>query len=121
MRGHIQQRGKHSWRVKVFVGRDGSGVRRYVQRTVRGTRRDAEREFAQVVVEVDEGRHAARFEASDLSAREVARALGTSPAQLYRLLDPTNYTKSVRQLLSLLYVLACDVEVEVTERRRAAS
>jgi hypothetical protein len=34
MRGHSQQRGKHSWRVKVFVGRDDSGVRRYVQRTV---------------------------------------------------------------------------------------
>jgi hypothetical protein len=62
-----------------------------------------------------------RFEASDLSAREVARALGTSPAQLYRLLDPTNYTKSVRQLLSLLYVLGYDVDVEVTKRRRAAS
>ena len=63
----------------------------------------------------------ARFEASGLSAREIARALGTSPAQLYRLLEPTNYTKSVRQLLSLLYVLGCDVEVEVTQRRRAAS
>jgi integrase len=59
MRGHIQQRGKHSWRVKVIVGRDASGVRRYLQRTVRGTRRDAERELARVVVEVDEGRHAA--------------------------------------------------------------
>jgi hypothetical protein len=62
-----------------------------------------------------------RFEASDLSAREVARALGTSPTQLYRLLDPTNYTKSVRQLLSLLYVLGCDVAFEVTDRRRVAS
>ncbi len=59
MRGHIQQRGKNSWRVKVFVGRDADGVRRYVQRTVRGTRREAERELARVVVEVDEGRHAA--------------------------------------------------------------
>ena len=59
MRGHIQQRGKSSWRLKVFVGRDAAGVRRYVQRTVRGTRREAERELARVVVEVDEGRHAA--------------------------------------------------------------
>jgi ATP/maltotriose-dependent transcriptional regulator MalT len=58
MRGHIQQRGKASWRLKVFVGRDASGVRRYRQRTVRGTRREAERELARVVVEVDEGRHA---------------------------------------------------------------
>jgi hypothetical protein len=59
MRGHIQQRGKTSWRVKVFVGRDAAGGRRYVQRTVRGTRREAERELAPVVVEVDEWRRAA--------------------------------------------------------------
>ena len=38
----------------------------------------------------------AKFDASPLSAREVSRLLGTSPAQLYRLLDPTNYSKSLR-------------------------
>ena len=59
-----------------------------------------------------------RFEASGLSAREVSRWLGTSPAQLYRLLDPTNYSKSVRQLISLLYVLGCEVDVEVKERTK---
>jgi len=63
-----------------------------------------------------------RFEKSGLSTREVARSLGTSPTQLYRLLDPTNYTKSLRQLMALLHLLGCDVEVEVKERRdRAAS
>lgn len=61
----------------------------------------------------------ARFESSGLSAREVARRLNTSPTQLYRLLDPTNYSKSGRQLLSLLYVLGYDVEVEVKERKAA--
>jgi hypothetical protein len=60
-----------------------------------------------------------RFEASGLTVREVARWLGTSPAQLYRLLDPTNYAKSVRQLISLLYVLGCEVDVRVTERPRS--
>jgi hypothetical protein len=59
-----------------------------------------------------------RFEASGLSVREVARWLGTSPAQFYRLLDPTNYAKSMRQLVSLLYVLGCEVDVRVTERPR---
>lgn len=59
MRGHIQQRGKTSWRVKAYVGRDADGVRRYVERTVRGTRREAERELSRLLVEVDEGRHAA--------------------------------------------------------------
>lgn len=55
MREHIQQRGTDSWRVKVFVGRDPDGVRRYVERTVWGTRRAAERKVAaRVVVEVAE-------------------------------------------------------------------
>jgi hypothetical protein len=58
----------------------------------------------------------AKFEASDLSAREVARWLGTSPAQLYRLLDPANYSKSLRQLFSLLYLLGCEVDIEVKDR-----
>lgn len=57
-----------------------------------------------------------RFETSGLSAREVSHRLGTSPTQLYRLLDPTNYSKSVRQLISLLYVLGCEVDVEVRPR-----
>ena len=62
------------------------------------------------------------FENSGLSTREVARSLGTSPTQLYRLLDPTNYAKSVRQLMALLYLLGCDIDVEVKERpSRAAS
>jgi hypothetical protein len=64
-----------------------------------------------------------RYESSGLSAREISRWLGTSPAQLYRLLDPTNYSKSLRQLISLLYVLGCELEVEVKDRprRRLAS
>jgi hypothetical protein len=57
-----------------------------------------------------------RFEDSPLSAREVARRLGTSPAQLYRLLDPTNYTKSLRRVLSLLYVLGFEVELDIKAR-----
>jgi hypothetical protein len=51
-----------------------------------------------------------RIEESALSKREIIRRLGTSPAQLYRLLDPTNYRKSVDKLLALLQVLGCDVD-----------
>lgn len=43
-----------------------------------------------------------RLEASGLSVRDAAARIGTSPPQLYRLLDPTNYSKSARQLLALL-------------------
>lgn len=44
----------------------------------------------------------ARLDGTGLSVRQIADRLGTSPTQLYRLLDPTNYTKSARQLLALL-------------------
>lgn len=54
-----------------------------------------------------------RVEASPLSKREIIRRLGTSATQFYRLLDQTNYRKSVDQLLSLLHVLDCDVDLLV--------
>ena len=54
-----------------------------------------------------------RVEASALSKREIIRRLRTSATQFYRLLDQTNYRKSVDQLLSLLHVLDCDVDLQV--------
>jgi hypothetical protein len=57
-----------------------------------------------------------RVEESRLSKREMIRRLGTSPAQFYRLLDPTNYRKSVDQLLELLHVLDCRVELKFVSR-----
>src|SRR3990172_71853 len=60
-----------------------------------------------------------RVKASPLSKREIIRRLGTSTTQFYRLLDKKNYQKSVDQLLSLLHVLDCDVDLLV--RAKAAS
>ena len=54
-----------------------------------------------------------RVAASPLSKREIIRRLGTSAAQLYRLLDQTNYRKSVDRMLVLLSVLDCDVDLVV--------
>jgi hypothetical protein len=48
--------------------------------------------------------------------RDVAAALGTSPAQIYRLVDPTNYTKSFSQLIELLNYLGYDVDVSVSRK-----
>ena len=50
---------------------------------------------------------------SRLSRREIARRLGTSASQLYRLLDQTNDRKSIDQLLALLNVLDCDVDLVI--------
>ncbi len=57
-----------------------------------------------------------RIAATSLAKREIIRRLGTSPAQIYRLLDQTNYRKSVDQMFRLLQVLGCDVELVVREK-----
>lgn len=57
-----------------------------------------------------------RVRASKLSTREIIRRAGTSPAQFYRLLDQTNYRKTVDSLLVLFAVLDCDVTVDVRPR-----
>ena len=54
-----------------------------------------------------------RVDASPLSKREMIRRLGTSATQFYRLLDQTNYRKSIDKLLELLHVLDCDVDLVV--------
>ncbi len=59
------------------------------------------------------------LKASELSRREVARRLRTSVPQLYRILDTANKRKSIKQLVSLLHVLDCDVEVVVKEKPAA--
>lgn len=58
-----------------------------------------------------------RVDASPLSRREVIRRLGTSATQFYRLLDQTNYRKSIDQLLALLHVLDCEVDLTVRTKR----
>ena len=57
-----------------------------------------------------------RVDESPLSKREIIRRLGTSPAQFYRLLDQTNYRKSLDKVLFLLHVLDCDVDLVVRKK-----
>jgi hypothetical protein len=57
-----------------------------------------------------------RLDRSGIGIRQLARRLRTSPSQLYRLLDTTNYRKSVRQILSLLHALDCEVDLVVRDR-----
>ena len=56
-----------------------------------------------------------RIDTCGLSRREIMRRLGTSAAQLYRLLDPTNGRKSMNQMIALLRVLGCEVDVIVRD------
>ncbi len=60
-----------------------------------------------------------RVDHSGLSRRELARKLCTSVPQLYRLLDPANQRKNLSQLVELLHVLDCEVDVVVKPRTAA--
>jgi hypothetical protein len=54
-----------------------------------------------------------RVEATSLSKREIIRRLGTSATQFYRLLDQTNKRKNLGQMMALLRILDCDVDLVV--------
>lgn len=54
---------------------------------------------------------------SDLPRREIIRRLDTSASQFYRLLDQTNYKKSVDQVLALLNVLGCELDLVEKQKK----
>ena len=56
------------------------------------------------------------LETTPMSRREIIRRLETSPSQFYRLIDPTNYRKSIDQMVRLLGVLGCSVTLEIASR-----
>ena len=61
-----------------------------------------------------------RLEESPLAHREILRRLDTSASQLYRLVNPKNTRKSMRQVLALLHVLDCEVSFTITPRREGS-
>ena len=56
--GHIRARGPGAWELKYDLGRDPiTGKRQVRYKTVRGTKRDAQRELRELLGAVDKGRH----------------------------------------------------------------
>lgn len=61
MAGSMRQRGTESWELRVHVGRDPeTGKKQYATKTVRGSRREAERALARLVADVEDGAVAVR-------------------------------------------------------------
>jgi integrase len=54
-RGHIRQRASGSWTLEASAGADDAGRRVRISRTVRGTRRDAEKALTELLRGVDRG------------------------------------------------------------------
>ena len=76
MAGSIRQRGKQSWEVRAFAGKDpATGKKQYVTKTVRGERREAEIALGRLLGEIDDGQHAVRAgTVGDLCERWFAHA-----------------------------------------------
>jgi integrase len=51
--GQIIQKGSRKWLARVFLGRDATGKRRYHGRTIRGTKKDAQRYLNKALRDID--------------------------------------------------------------------
>ncbi len=58
MRGHITKRGKSSWAVVIYTGRDSqTGKKKYKWHSVKGTKRQAEKEMAALINSLETGNY----------------------------------------------------------------
>ena len=67
MKGHIRKRGKTSWAIVLELGQGPDGKRRQKWHSVKGGRKDAERELARLVHEFNSGNY---VEPSKLTVRD---------------------------------------------------
>ena len=55
MAGQIKERSKNKWTVRIFLGRDANGKRRYFNKTIRGGKKDAQKFLTAKLREKDLG------------------------------------------------------------------
>src|SRR2546423_5108773 len=53
--GQIIPRGEDTWLVRIFMGRDGKGKRRYLNKTIRGKKKDAQDYLSKTLTEISTG------------------------------------------------------------------
>ena len=53
--GQIIPRGEGTWLVRIFTGRDGNGKRRYLNKTIRGKKKDAQDYLSKTLTEISTG------------------------------------------------------------------
>jgi integrase len=83
MRGHLEPRGSGTWRAKVFLGQDASGRQRYLTRTVHGTKREADAQLRQLILEAGLAHETSHATMDDLAAKWLELASETlSPSTL---------------------------------------
>ena len=55
MAGQIIKRGDKTWVVRIFMGRDGAGKRHYMNKTIRGNKKDAETFLSKTQTQISSG------------------------------------------------------------------
>jgi len=55
MAGQIIKRGDKTWTVRIFQGRDAQGKRHYLNTTIRGTKKDADKYLSKTLTEMSTG------------------------------------------------------------------
>lgn len=90
MRGNIRQRAKGTWTIQVYLGEDSvTGKKRYLSRTVKGTKKEAELALAKLVQAAESGLD---FDATRLTVEQYAeRWLSTA----YQRVRPKTYDRYV--------------------------
>src|SRR5215468_9303606 len=55
MAGQIIKRGDNTWLVRVFTGRDGNGKRRYINKTIKGKKKEAQSYLSETLTKISTG------------------------------------------------------------------
>jgi integrase len=83
MRGHLEPRGSGTWRAKVFLGQDANGRQRYLTRTVHGSKKEADSQLRQLILEAGLAHETSHATFDDLAAKWLELASETlSPSTL---------------------------------------
>ena len=83
MGGHLEARGSGTWRAKVFLGQDANGRQRYLTRTIHGTKREADAQLRELMLEAGLAHGTSLATVSDLAAKWLEMAAETlSPSTL---------------------------------------
>jgi hypothetical protein len=114
MKGHIQQRGKNSWRLKFDAGRDEkTGERKIQYHTFRGTKRQAQLKLAEMIASVAQAKYvepnkitAAEWVRGRITHWEASGDISARTAERYRELlenqiEPRIGTKLLQRLRTL--------------------
>jgi hypothetical protein len=57
-RGHVRRRGKNSFELKLDIGRDATGKRQIIYRSIKcANKKQAETKLSALITEIEEGRH----------------------------------------------------------------